>query len=104
MLDITRIISDLFQVISGFNLFHIINIIPLPHVGVGGEVEAKASVNLIDTLIFTAVFLLGTSGVFGLGLAFAAKKFSVKMDPRIEQVKDKLAGRSEEHTSELQSH
>ncbi|MCK5505775.1 MAG: hypothetical protein KAJ10_11460, partial [Thermodesulfovibrionia bacterium] len=50
--------------------------------------EAKESVNLKETLLFVAVFLAGISGIFGLGLAFAAKKFDVKTDPRVEQVLD----------------
>ncbi len=61
------------------------------YAGVGAGVDAKETVNLVDALIFTAVFLAGMSAVFGLGLAFAAKKFDVKTDPRVEQVLDVLA-------------
>jgi Na+-translocating ferredoxin:NAD+ oxidoreductase RNF subunit RnfB len=66
--------------------------IPLPHVGVGGGIEAKESIDIVPLLKFTAIFIAGLGAVFGMGLAFAAKKFSVQMDPRIEQVKEVLAG------------
>jgi electron transport complex protein RnfB len=59
--------------------------------GVGGGVEAKEKVDLMPLLKFTLIFLAGIGTVFGLGLAFAAKKFSVKIDPRVEQVKEVLA-------------
>jgi Na+-translocating ferredoxin:NAD+ oxidoreductase RNF subunit RnfB len=74
-----------------FDLFHTINGIPLPMLGVGAGVEAKESVNLIEVLKFSAAFLLGISALFGIGLALAAKKFAVKEDPRVEQVSEVLA-------------
>ena len=83
MTDVINIVQEILQ---------IINSIPLPQAGVGGGIDALESVNVKDTLIFTAVFVLGTGAVFGLGLAFAAKRFAVQMDPRIEQVKEELAG------------
>jgi electron transport complex protein RnfB len=92
MIDLVSIAQEILKIIGSLELTHIINTIPLPSVGVGGGIEAKESVDVVSTLIFTAVFVLGTGAVFGLGLAFAAKKFSVKMDPRIEQVKEELAG------------
>ncbi len=61
------------------------------YAGVGGAVEAKEKVDLLPLLKFTLIFLAGIGAVFGLGLAFAAKRFSVKIDPRVEQVKDVLA-------------
>lgn len=61
------------------------------YAGVGGAVEAKEYVDLIPLLKFTLIFLAGVGTIFGLGLAFAAKRFSVKIDPRVEQVKDVLA-------------
>lgn len=61
------------------------------YAGVGGGVEAREHVDLVPLLKFTAIFLAGVGAVFGLGLAFAAKRFSVKIDPRVEQVKDVLA-------------
>ncbi len=86
-LDITKILTDLLQCIRLFD----INQIPLPLAGVGGGVEAKEYVNLRDTLVFTAIFLAGIGTVFGIGLAFAAKKFAVKTDPRVEKILDVLA-------------
>ncbi len=85
--NITKILADLVQFISIFDINHI----PLPLIGVGGGVEARESVDLIQTLEFVAVFLLGIGAIFGLGLAFAAKKFAVKEDPRVDQVSDVLA-------------
>ncbi|RJQ21243.1 MAG: RnfABCDGE type electron transport complex subunit B [Nitrospiraceae bacterium] len=61
------------------------------YAGVGAGVEARESVNLAEVLKFTAVFLAGFSAIFGIGLAFAAKKFAVQEDPRIDQVSEALA-------------
>lgn len=66
--------------------------IPLPLVGVGGGIEAKETVDIVSTVKFTLVFIAGVGAIFGFGLAFAAKKFSVKMDPRIDKVREVLAG------------
>ena len=59
--------------------------------GVGGGIEAREKVEIVPLVQWTIVFLAGLGTVFGLGLAFAAKRFSVKVDPRVEQVKDNLA-------------
>ncbi len=61
------------------------------YAGVGGGVEAKESVDIVPLLKFSLVFLAGLGTVFGIGLAFAAKKFAVQIDPRVEQVTDVLA-------------
>ncbi len=61
------------------------------YAGVGAAVEAKEYVDIIQVLKFTLIFLAGLGAIFGFGLAFAAKRFSVKIDPRVEQVKDVLA-------------
>jgi Na+-translocating ferredoxin:NAD+ oxidoreductase RNF subunit RnfB len=63
----------------------------LLYAGVGGGVEVRETVDLMELLKFTAAFLLGISAVFGMGLAFAAKKYAVKEDPRVEQVSEFLA-------------
>ncbi|MBI4687267.1 MAG: Fe-S cluster domain-containing protein [Nitrospirae bacterium] len=81
-LNITKILFDLIE---------LINHIPLPMLGVGGAVEAKEYVNLAQVVKFTVIFVAGVSAVFGVGLAFAAKKFAVKLDPRIEEVLGTLA-------------
>jgi Na+-translocating ferredoxin:NAD+ oxidoreductase RNF subunit RnfB len=59
--------------------------------GVGGGVEAKESVDLMQLAKWTLVFLAGLGTVFGAGLAIAAKRFAVQIDPRVEKVKDVLA-------------
>lgn len=61
------------------------------YAGVGGAVEAKEYVDLVPLLKFTMIFLIGVGAVFGLGLAFAAKRFAVHRDPRIDQVREVLA-------------
>jgi len=63
----------------------------LVYAGVGGGVEAREHVDIVELVKFAAVFLAGISAVFGLGLAFAAKKFAVETDPRIEEVVSVLA-------------
>ncbi|GBE36621.1 electron transport complex protein rnfB [bacterium BMS3Bbin07] len=84
-------ISEIINTIRGLDLTNIINLIPLPHAGVGGGIEAKEHVDIVSTLKFTFVFVLGVGATFGMGLAFAAKKFAVKKDPRVEQVREVLA-------------
>lgn len=61
------------------------------YAGISAEIEARESVDLVSALKFTVLFLLGVGAIFGLGLAFAAKRFAVQIDPRVEQVKDLLA-------------
>lgn len=61
------------------------------YAGVGGGMEAKEYVDIVKVLKFSAVFLLGIGALFGLGLAFAAKKFDVKTDPRVEEILEVLA-------------
>ncbi|MBF0518096.1 MAG: RnfABCDGE type electron transport complex subunit B [Nitrospirae bacterium] len=89
---ITGFVSEITQLLNGFGVGNLIHHLPLPHVGVGGGVEAKESVDVVSTIKFTIIFVAGIGAIFGLGLAFAAKKFSVKMDPKVEQVRDILAG------------
>lgn len=87
-----EILKTLSEIIQGIDLSHIIHHTPLPLIGVGGGIEAKEHVEFIPLLKFTLIFIAGLGAVFGMGLAFAAKRFAVQMDPRIEQVKDSLAG------------
>ncbi len=83
VINILSVIIELIQTLAGY--------MPLPLIGVGGAVEAKESIDLVSLLKFTAIFVAGTGAVFGLGLAYAAKRFSVKVDPRVEQVLDHVA-------------
>ncbi len=88
-------IKDIADILATFNFFdivHFIKGIPMPSVGVGGGIDARESVDVAATLKFTLLFLGGIGALFGLGLAFAAKKFSVQMDPKVEEVRDVLAG------------
>ncbi len=87
-----RNIIEMLSILNGFDFTGFINHIPLPEAGVGGGIEAKETVDFIQTLEFTFIFVLGIGAIFGMGLAFAAKKFSVKRDPRIDQVREYLAG------------
>lgn len=66
-------------------------VVSVAHAGVGGGIEAREKVDLKQLVTWTLVFLAGLGAIFGLGLAFAAKRFSVKVDPRVEQVLDVLA-------------
>ena len=86
-----KTITELINAIGSIDLTHIINLIPLPTVEAGGGGGAKESVDMASTLMFTFIFVLGIGTTFGLGLAFAAKKFAVKKDPRVEQVREVLA-------------
>jgi len=87
MCDIERILTDAAGLLQFTDISHFL----IPHVGVGGAVEAKEHVELMPLLKFTLIFLAGIGAIFGIGLAFAAKRFSVKIDPKVEQVKEALA-------------
>lgn len=82
--QILSIIHHLLQMIASH--------VPVPLVGVGGGVEAKETIDVASLMKFTLIFVAGVASVFGLGLAFAAKKFSVQVDPKVERVRDVLAG------------
>ena len=79
----------LVQIIS-----HGLNIIGnklIPMVGVGGSVESVEFVEL--KTIYFAVALLAVLGViFGIALAVVASKFVVKVDPKVDQVRETLPG------------
>ena len=59
--------------------------------GVGGGIEAKEKVDIVPLVKWTLIFLAGLGAVFGAGLAIAAKRFAVQIDPRVDKVKDVLA-------------
>jgi uncharacterized membrane protein len=63
----------------------------IPWAGVGGGVDAREYVELVPLIKSTSVFLAGVGILFGLGLALTAKRFAVKIDPRVEKVMDVLA-------------
>lgn len=65
------------------------NIVPL--VGVGGSVETLESVP--PSIVGWGLVVLAALGVvFGIALAIVAAKFMVKVDPKVEQVRETLPG------------
>lgn len=64
---------------------------PALYAGVGAPIEGKPQVDVATLLKFTVIFLAGIGAVFGIGIAMAARKFAVAVDPRVEQVLDVLA-------------
>src|SRR4030043_2099368 len=87
MYDVQRIITDILGLLHLTDISHFL----IPQIGVGGGVEAKEHVELMPLIKSTLIFLAVIGAVFGVGLALAARKFSVKIDPKVEQVKDVLA-------------
>ncbi|MBI5142753.1 MAG: 4Fe-4S binding protein [Nitrospirae bacterium] len=85
------IVNDLLRGDLVGGILHLVGNLPLPSVGVGGGIEAKEHVDLVPLLKFTLAFVAGVAAIFGLGLALTAKKFAVKLDPRIDEVKEVLA-------------
>ncbi len=82
---IAEAVADLVQSIGGLDFI-------VPKAGVGGGMEVKESVEVVSLVKFTFAFMASIAALFGTGLALAAKKFAVKIDPRVEHVKDVLAG------------
>jgi electron transport complex protein RnfB len=64
--------------------------VPLAAAGVGGE--GQVSIDVFSVIKVTVLFVAGVAAVFGVGLAVAAKKFSVQVDPKVERVREVLAG------------
>ena len=56
--------------------------------------DVSGPVDIKQLLLFTFIFLAGFGAVFGIGLAFAAQKFAVKVDPKVEMVRDVLPGQT----------
>jgi electron transport complex protein RnfB len=88
MFELQKIINDLYEILQGLQALYFL----VPKIDVGGAVEVTGPVNMKQLLLFTFVFLAGLGAVFGIGLAFAAQKFAVKTDPKVEQVRDVLPG------------
>ena len=86
MYDHYKIAADILDIIQQIDISRI-----LPHVGVGGEIEAKESVDIEPLIRYSLIFLACMGTIFGFLLAFAAKKFAVKADPLVEKVNDQLA-------------
>jgi hypothetical protein len=63
----------------------------IPQAGVGGAAEAVEYV--APKTIFLAVAVLAALGIlFGVALAIVAARFVVKVDPKVEQVRETLPG------------
>jgi electron transport complex protein RnfB len=63
----------------------------VPSAGVGGSAEAVEFVS--TSTIYLALAVLAALGVvFGIALAIVASRFVVKIDPRVEQVRETLPG------------
>ncbi|MDX9715235.1 MAG: Fe-S cluster domain-containing protein [Dissulfurispiraceae bacterium] len=86
-MDIQKVIEEIFRAAAQIDVWRFI----LPQAGVGGAIDVKESIDIVPVLKFTFIFLAGIATVFGLGLAMAAKRFAVKVNPKIEQVKGVLA-------------
>ena len=63
----------------------------VPQVGVGGSVETLEKVPW-DYVAYGIVFLAALGVVFGIALAIVAARFVVKVDPKVEKVRDTLPG------------
>jgi Na+-translocating ferredoxin:NAD+ oxidoreductase RNF subunit RnfB len=63
----------------------------IPMVGVGGSVETLEKVPF-DIILYGLVVLAALGVVFGIALAIVASKFVVKVDPKVEQVRETLPG------------
>jgi len=63
----------------------------LPQVGVEGGAVADGSIPW-DTVTMTLIVLAGLGIAFGVALAIVAAKFVVKVDPKVEQVRETLPG------------
>jgi Na+-translocating ferredoxin:NAD+ oxidoreductase subunit B len=63
----------------------------IPLVEAGGTAEATGDVPL-STVYITLIVLAGLGIVFGVALAIVAARFVVKVDPKVEQVRNTLPG------------
>jgi Na+-translocating ferredoxin:NAD+ oxidoreductase RNF subunit RnfB len=87
MCDVNKLTIDIIGIMHQFA--DLINI--LPQIVAGGEIEAKPEIDIEPLLLYSLVFLAGMGIISGFLLAFTAKKFAVKIDPRVEPVHDLLA-------------
>jgi len=83
-ISLINLITELVRAVTSHNL--------IPMAGVGGDIDVSGPINLVEIIKFSAIFLAGLGAVFGIGLAIAAQKFAVKVDPKVEQVRNVLPG------------
>ena len=53
-----------------------------PQAGIGGAMEVFETVDMAEKVKFTLIFAASIAALFGIGLAMAAQKFSVKIEMR----------------------
>jgi electron transport complex protein RnfB len=84
-----QVMSLLVQAVTVMMSLFLNNLVP--QAGVGGSVEAVEFVSA--STIYLALAVLAALGVvFGVALAIIASRFVVKIDPRVEQVRETLPG------------
>jgi|WetSurMetagenome_2_1015567.scaffolds.fasta_scaffold00427_24 Na+-translocating ferredoxin:NAD+ oxidoreductase subunit B len=86
MYDVYKTAVDIIDIIRLADVAQI-----LPQIGVGAEIEAREYIDIWAILRYSLIFLVGMGAVFGFILAFAAKKFAIRTDPRIDEVNELLA-------------
>ena len=84
-----QLMNVLMQVLS--RAFSIIANKLVPLVGAEGPVDATGIVP-VSTVYLTLIVLAGLGIVFGVALALVASRFVVKVDPKVEQVRETLPG------------
>ena len=84
-----QLMNVLMQVLS--RAFSIIANKLVPLVGAEGQVDATGIVP-VSTVYLTLIVLAGLGIVFGVALALVASRFVVKVDPKVEQVRETLPG------------
>src|SRR5512143_245818 len=80
--------------ILGKIFFHTVSILAnklVPLAEAGGSTEATGLVP-VSTVYVTLIVLAGLGIVFGVALAIVAARFVVKVDPKVEQVRETLPG------------
>ncbi len=84
--QLTGLLANIFS-----QAIHLIgnNLVPL----IEGTGAAEATGTVPVTTVYTTLIVLGVLGVvFGIALAIVASKFVVKVDPKVEQVRETLPG------------
>jgi Na+-translocating ferredoxin:NAD+ oxidoreductase RNF subunit RnfB len=97
MIVVAEKVMDMFEQIAQMllNAFsHVLSVFLgrlLPMAGVGGSVESMEHVP--PQIVVNGLIFLGLLGVaFGVALAIVASRFVVKVDPKVEQVRETLPG------------
>ncbi len=78
-----KMFETLLKIITGLRQFIDLTHLLIPKIGFGGAIEVFPDINAEQIITYTVIFLAVLAIVFGVGLAIAAAKFAVKVDPRI---------------------